>query len=102
MFRCGFPGCDMVLSKSLIENHHVVPREIDSRSSNKRTYPLCPLHHKLIFVPESKSGQHSRNTEESIEILNTYKSTNGQTLHYKDYTGKKYFYFLESGDIIED
>ena len=102
MFQCTFPRCDKVLSKSLIENHHIVPREVNRSPSNKKVIPLCPLHHKLIYVPEATAGQHSRNTPESIQILNMYKSTEGQTLYYQDYVGTKYYYFLNSGVIVED
>lgn len=102
MFQCSFPGCDKVLSKSLIEQHHIIPREIDNTPRNKKIIPLCPLHHKLIYVPEATAGQHSINNPESIQILNKYNSTNGQTLHYQDFSGKKYFYFLESKEIVED
>jgi hypothetical protein len=102
MFQCNFPGCDKKLSKSLIEHHHIKPREIDKSRYNRNIIPLCPLHHKLIYIPESTAGQHSINTPESIQILNKYKSTKGNTVHYQDFNGKKYFYFVESKEIIED
>jgi hypothetical protein len=32
-----------------------------------------------------------------------FKSTQGgQAMHYQDYSGKKFFHFLESREIIED
>ena len=101
-YECAFPGCDKSLSKSLIEHHHITPREIDNTPHNKKVIPLCPLHHKLVYVPEATAGQHAMNTPESIQILQLYRSTDGKTLHYQDFKGKKFFYFLESREIIED
>lgn len=100
-YNCVFPKCDKILAKSLIEYHHVTPREIDNNSRNKNIIPLCPLHHKLIYVPESKAGQHSINMPESIQIIQMYKSTDGDVLHYKDYNGKCFYYFLRTKEIIE-
>ena len=36
----------------------------------------------MIYVPEAKSGQHSRRTKESIEIRRWVMSTDGMLLEY--------------------
>lgn len=100
MFQCCFPLCEYHSIKAKIDFHHLTPLEVDPDS--KATIPLCKNHHNLIFHPESKHGQHSINTEQSIHILDVLGSTAGKTLHYQDYHGKKFFYFMESRVIAED
>lgn len=84
LYNCHYPNCTEMLEKALIEFHHVTPKEINSSKRNKLTISLCPKHHKLIYCPESKHGQHALNLQESIEILNIYNSTAGKALHYKE------------------
>lgn len=100
--KCSFPKCEKKLSKTLMEHHHITPKEIDNSPTNKQIIPFCPLHHKLIFHPESSAGQHSINTPESIVILEVYDSTQGKAMHYQDFNGKKFYYFFESMKIVED
>jgi len=101
MYKCHFPNCPFSSeSRSKIDHHHLTPREVDPNT--KITIPLCKNHHALIFHPKAKHGQHSINTSESIEILNIFKSTGGEALHYKDYNGNKFYYFFESKDIVKD
>ena len=100
-YSCSFPNCDYTCShKSKIDEHHVTPLEVDKNS--KLTIPLCKNHHSLIYHPKAKYGQHSINTKESIQILGVYKSTGGNTVHYEDYSGIKYFYIINTKQIIED
>jgi len=90
-YKCWFPGCKYETdSRSKIDYHHITPREVDSLS--KVTIPLCKTCHALVYHPESKSGQHSINTPESIQILNIYESTSGKSVHYKEYDGQEKFY----------
>jgi len=98
-YKCHFPKCNEYLKRHLINFHHLIPREI---KKTKKTIPLCRNHHALIYYPDSKAGQHSINTPESIQILNILTSTAGKTLYYQDYSGKKFYYFFESKEIVED
>ena len=99
-YICHFPECEYnTIHKSKIDHHHVVPREV---AKTKRTIPMCKNHHALIFHPEATAGQHSINTPESIVILEVYDSTQGKTMHYHDFNGKKFYYFFESRDVVED
>lgn len=99
IYECYFPNCVFTTEyKSKLDRHHIIPKEI---SYSKHTIQLCKNHHALIYVPESKAGQHSINTPESIQIIKMYKSTDGDVLHYKDYNGKEFYYFLRTKEIIE-
>lgn len=99
MFCCHFPGCNFSTPhKSKIDNHHLVPREI---KKTKTTISLCKNHHALIYVPEATAGQHSIQTPDSITIIQIYKSSNGKTLHYRDYNNKEFLYFFETKEIVE-
>jgi len=100
MYGCHFPGCLFETEHKFgIDHHHITPREVDPNT--KATIPLCKNHHNMIFHPEAKLGQHSRNTTESIQILDIFKSTGGKALHYQDYNGKKFYYFFENKAIVE-
>jgi hypothetical protein len=100
-YKCWFPGCNYETdSRSKIDFHHIVPREVDSRS--KVTVPLCKTCHALVYHPQSKSGQHSINTDKSIQILNIYESTAGKTLHCQRFDGTKMYYYPSDGTIWED
>jgi len=99
LYECNFPGCLFTTEhRSTLDYHHIIPREI---LRTKATISLCKNHHALIYVPESNAGQHSINTPESIQIIKIYKSTDGNVLHYKDYNGKEFYYFLRTKEIIE-
>jgi len=100
MYKCRFPSCFYESVRAKIDRHHITPREIDPNT--KATIYLCKNHHALIFHPEAKYGQHSINTSESIQILNIFKSTGGEALHYQDFKGKKFYYFFESRTIVDD
>lgn len=102
-YKCWFPDCKYETDKkSLIEFHHMTPREINPSPLNKVVIPLCPTCHKLIYHPLVKCGQHTLNTEKSIQILGKYKSTTGWTIHYMDYYGAKWFYDPDDGQKIKD
>lgn len=98
-YRCHYPKCTYETdNRSLIELHHIKPRELDPSPLNKVTVPLCPTCHKLIFHPLVESGQHKINTEKSLQILGIFKSTHGNAVQYKDFKGKEFFYFPDDGD----
>lgn len=100
-YKCSFPGCNYTTnSRSKIDYHHVIPREIDPNS--KITIPLCKTHHALIYVPESKSGQHSIKTDESLVILGQFQSTMGNSIHFESATGNRFYYFPDTGERWED
>lgn len=93
-YNCSFPDCGFETnSRKLIELHHVTPKEIDPRSSNKVTIPLCPTCHRKIWHPKSKNGHHSILTEESLEIKGIFKSTDGDMILYENPKTKEETYF---------
>ncbi len=82
-YKCQYPGCDYSTDDSWrIESHHIVPRELGGDDRPYNLVDLCPNHHTLVFVPETKAGQHSRKTGESIIIRGWVKSTGGTLLEY--------------------
>jgi len=103
MFKCNFPKCEYTTeNKSKIDRHHIIPKEVQKRKGIKNNVliPLCPNHHKMIFHPESKFGQHSIKCKTSIHIINILKSTTGQSIQYLDYfDNKEKFYFPSTGEI---
>jgi len=84
--------------KSKIDQHHIIPREI---APSRATVPLCKNHHALIYIPKATAGQHAIQVPESIEIIQIYDSTDGKSIHYRDYEGKEFFYFVESKKVVE-
>lgn len=98
---CYFPNCEYETeSRSKIDHHHIIPREIDK--SSKVTLPLCKTHHALIYVPNAKSGQHSIKTTDSIIILGKYKSTQGYGIHYETEKGTRFYWFPDSKETWND
>ena len=92
-YKCKFPGCDYeTKEKSLIDIHHIVPRELGGSNKEFNLIEMCPCHHRKIYIEESSSGPHSKKHEDSIVILNVYKSTNGDVLHFKDSKDTEYSY----------
>jgi hypothetical protein len=101
MYNCYFPHCKFSTTfRHLIDAHHIIPKELNSKS--KLTLYFCKTHHAFIYHPEAKHGQHAIKTSESIEILNLLNSTEGKALHYKDSTGKTFYYFYRTGEIVAD
>jgi hypothetical protein len=99
IFKCWFPGCDYCTnSRSKIDFHHIIPKEIDSRPSNKWTVPLCKTHHAMIYVPNAKYGQHSIKVDDSLIIKHVYDSTCGKTVHFESMDGNAFYYNPETKD----
>jgi hypothetical protein len=101
-YKCVFPSCSYCTnSRSKIDFHHVVPRELDPSPRNKLTVPLCKTHHALIYCPDVKYGQHSIKDLKSLIILNIFKSTDGDVIHYKDMYETEFYYFIDSEEITK-
>jgi hypothetical protein len=97
-YTCWFPNCNYETNdRSKIDYHHVVPREINPKS--KITIPLCKNHHALIYIPDSKAGQHSIQSIDSLEIKGIFESTIGKTIHYKNIEGNEFYFFPRTGEI---
>lgn len=88
LYICHFPGCDYCTElRSKIELHHIIPKELWPRLNQNVTLSFCPTHHRLIYHPECKSGPHSIQSENSLEILGIYKTTKGYSVGYKNKDG---------------
>jgi hypothetical protein len=91
--KCHFPNCDyQTSSRNKMHLHHIIPREVDPKS--KATIPLCPTHHALIFVEESKHGQHSIKTSESLIIRQIFDATSGKCILYEDMNGTEIYHLV--------
>jgi len=89
LFKCNL--CDYQSEKNSIHYHHIIPKELGGCDSIKNRVYLCPNCHNNVFVPSSKSGIHSFNNKNSIQILGWLSSTSGRVLHYIDENGKETF-----------
>lgn len=97
IYKCHFPGCEYCTnSRSKIELHHIVPRELWPRLNQNVTLSFCPTHHRMIFHPECKSGPHSKMCDESLEIIGIFKSNTGYTVEYKDMNGNEKFEYFDN------
>ena len=89
-YRCVFPGCGYETDeRSLIEIHHVNPRELKRKLNKDLELPFCPTHHKLIFHPESGSGQHSIAHDNSLSVVQVANTTTGKAVIFKDMQGRE-------------
>lgn len=101
MFKCVFPGCNYCTKvRSKIDFHHVTPKEVDNHPKNKKTITLCKTHHALIFHPDSRYGQHSIKSIDSLIIKQIFQSTNGEVILYEDMDMKQFYYFTETSEIV--
>lgn len=100
--HCSFPGCDFQTdNKRYIDSHHICPKEVNPSRSNKVTIPLCPSCHRKIFHPKSRYGHHSIISEESLEVLGVFKSSDGQAIHYRSpITYESFYYMTSDGSIL--
>jgi hypothetical protein len=96
-YKCSFPYCDYcTTTRSKIEYHHIVPREIDPSPQNKVTVSLCPTHHRLIYYPGATVGIHAITDPSSLQIVETLKSTEGKTIHYESMDGSRFYWTPDS------
>ncbi len=92
LYICHFPGCEYCTeTRSKIELHHIVPKELWPRLNQKVTLSFCPTHHRLIFHPECKSGPHSTKSDASLIIKGIFKSSTGYAVEYEDMNGNDFF-----------
>jgi len=83
MYFCEFPQCDYSTNdRSKIDHHHIIPREMNGSDDEWNKAWLCPNHHRLIHI-EGSHGNHSKKTEDTIEINGWRSSTAGKILEYK-------------------
>ena len=95
-YKCCFPGCNYETnSRSLIEFHHIHPRELFVQHSSRVTIPLCPTHHKLIYHPDATSGQHAEKFDESMIVKLVTNSNKGKCVIFEDMQGKEYTSYLD-------
>ena len=89
-YRCVYPDCTYETDeRSLIEFHHVNPRELKKKLNKDLEIPLCPTHHKMIFHPESNAGQHSVRHPDSLSVAQVTNTTTGQAVIFKDMQGRE-------------
>lgn len=92
MYHCCYPNCTYsTTERSLIEWHHIVPKELNGSDKAYNRIYLCPIHHKMVYVPESMTGQHAKKLAESIIIKGKFKSTCGEVLQIIDTDGCEKF-----------
>ena len=87
-YYCEFPNCSYKTNtKSHINTHHIVPKELNGTNDKWNKILLCPSHHSMIFVPESTNGNHTVKGEDSIILHGWKMSTDGKLLEYTDKDG---------------
>ena len=87
-YRCVFPNCTYETDdRSLIEFHHIHPKELGVVLNRDVTIPLCPTHHKLIYHPGSKSGQHAVMHGDSLSVVQVANTTAGKAVIFSDSCG---------------
>lgn len=112
-YRCCFPGCKYETdNRSLIEFHHIHPRELGNVLSKNVTVELCPTHHKLIFHPGATHGQHAVEHDGSMTIVQVAQTSTGKSVIFRDSNGteisvdidtvtpKKYAIYCISWDLV--
>jgi len=83
MYRCQF--CEFETNeRSLIHKHHIIPKELQGSNKETNRVYVCANCHGLIYIPESQSGPHSIQKENSIIIKGWLSSTSGRVLHYSN------------------
>jgi hypothetical protein len=87
-YRCVFPNCTYETEdRSLIEFHHIHPKELGVKLNKDVTIPLCPTHHKMIYHPGATAGQHSENRPGSLEVVQVATTTAGKAVVFRDVAG---------------
>ena len=95
-YKCVFPNCPYETdNRALMEFHHVNPRELKVKLNKDIEIPLCPNHHKLIFHPETKAGQHSRQYENSLSVVQVTNTTTGQAVIFRDIDGREITVYVD-------
>lgn len=87
-YRCIFPNCQYETDdRSLIEFHHIHPKELGVRLNREVTIPLCPTHHKMIYHPGATAGQHAERHEGSLSVVQVATTTTGKAVIFRDLAG---------------
>lgn len=87
-YRCVFPNCQYETDdRSLIEFHHIHPKELGVTLNRDVTIPLCPTHHKMIYHPGATAGQHSEKRPDSLSVVQVATTTTGKAVIFKDMAG---------------
>lgn len=101
-YYCKFPGCGWETNnKQLMNNHHIVPRELGGINKRNNRILLCPTCHNRIYIPNSKSGIHSINSPEKIVLLGILNSTDGDILYYKNFRNEEFYYSFSSKENLK-
>lgn len=92
MYKCEFPNCDYECSdRNQIHEHHIVPKELNGSNKRFNIIRVCPNCHARIYIPESKHGNHSIKSKNSVVLLQWLKSTDGKVLSYIENDEVKYY-----------
>ena len=95
-YKCVFPNSPYETdNRALMEFHHVNPRELKVKLNKDIEIPLCPNHHKLIFHPKTKAGQHSRQYENSLSVAQVTNTTTGQAVIFRDIDGREITVYVD-------
>lgn len=87
-YRCVFPNCQYETDdRSLIEFHHIHPKELGVTLNKDVVIPLCPTHHKMIYHPGATAGQHSVQRPDSLSVVQVATTTAGKAVIFRDVSG---------------
>lgn len=92
-YNCEFPGCSFATNnRNEIHEHHIIPKEAGGLNNKWNKIFFCATHHGFIFCEQSRHGQHSIRTNNSIILKGWRFSTGGKILEYIDEKGDIQFY----------
>ena len=96
-YKCHWPNCQYHTDeRSLIEFHHIVPKELWPRLNKHVTLSYCPTHHRMIYHPESTKGHHSIKTDTKLIIKGIYPAApGGYAVEYQNMKGMIFYEFYE-------
>lgn len=87
-YRCVFPNCQYETDdRSLIEFHHIHPKELGVKLNKDVVIPLCPTHHKMIYHPGATAGQHAVQRQDSLSVVQVATTTAGKAVIFRDVSG---------------
>lgn len=98
-YKCVFPNCSYETdNRSLIEFHHIHPRELGVKLNQNVTIPLCPTHHKMIYHPDATSGQHAIQHPDSMSVVQIATTNTGKCVIFKDSNGTEITVYMDMKD----
>ena len=99
-YCCESPGCSyQTNTKSHINTHHIIPRELGGTNAKWNLIKLCPSCHSHIYVPDSKHGNHMVKGEDSIILHGWRMTTGGKMLEYTDKDGVLKYWKREKAEL---